>query len=156
MLLDLTAIPLLWLTLICAAAAVVIVAAGIPLVRRADQIADQTGMGEAFTGGLLLGATTSLPGTVLSITTAAFGHTELAISNAVGGIAAQTAFLDLADVAYRWANLEHAAASSTNMLQATLLMVLLAIPLVAMSTPEFRFSRSTRQPSFFLQPTRSA
>ena len=135
MLLDLSAISPLWLAVICAISAIVIVAAGIPLVRRADQIADRTGMGEALTGGLLLGATTSLPGTVLSITTAAHGHTELAISNAVGGIAAQTAFLGLADVAYRKANLEHAAASSTNLLQATLLIALLAMPLIAMSTP---------------------
>jgi cation:H+ antiporter len=107
----------------------------VPLVRRADQIADQTGLGEALTGGLLLGATTSLPGSVLSVVTATFGHTELAISNAVGGIAAQTAFLGIADIMHRRANLEHAAASFTNLTQATLLIVLLAIPLLAMTTP---------------------
>ncbi len=135
MLLDLSWVSLVWLWLIFAVAGVLIVATGIPLVRRADQIADQTGLGEALTGGLLLGATTSLPGSVLSVTTAAYGHTELAISNAVGGIAAQTAFLSLADIAYRRANLEHAAASFTNLTQAALLIVLLAIPLVAMSTP---------------------
>ena len=36
---------------------------------------------------------------------------DLAMSNAVGGIAVQTLFLAIADVAYRRANLEHAAAS---------------------------------------------
>lgn len=137
MLLDLSDFSLLWLSCFFAIAAVIIVASGIPLVRRADQIADQTGMGEALTGGLLLGATTSLPGSVLSVSTAAFGYTELAISNAVGGIAAQTAFLTLADIAYRRANLEHAAASFTNLTQAALLIALLTIPLLAMSTPAF-------------------
>lgn len=137
MLVDLSSVSLVWLVCIFVAAGVVIVATGIPLVRRADQIADHTGMGEALTGGLLLGATTSLPGSVLSVSTAAFGHTELAISNAVGGIAAQTAFLSLADIAHRRANLEHAAASFTNLTQAALLIALLSIPLIAMSAPAF-------------------
>lgn len=137
MLLDLSSVSLFWLAGIFAIAAVIIVASGIPLVRRADQIADQTGIGEALAGGLLLGATTSLPGSVLSVVSATFGHTELAISNAVGGIAAQTAFLSLADIAHRRANLEHAAASFTNLTQAALLIGLLSVPLIAMSTPAF-------------------
>jgi cation:H+ antiporter len=58
------------------------------------------------------------------------------VSNAVGGIAAQTAFLALADMAHRRANLEHAAASIENLLQGALLVVLLALPLLALSAPE--------------------
>ncbi|MEM6401451.1 MAG: sodium:calcium antiporter, partial [Cyanobacteria bacterium P01_D01_bin.116] len=67
------------------------------------------------------------------------GHAELAVSNAVGGIAAQTAFLAVADMFYRKANLEHAAASIANLIQGTLLMSLLAIPLLASSSPQVSF-----------------
>jgi cation:H+ antiporter len=80
-------------------------------------------------GGVLLGATTSLSGTVTSVATAAQGHSEFAVSNAVGGIAAQTAFLAIADILYRRANLEHAAASLTNLTQSGTLILLLSIPL---------------------------
>jgi cation:H+ antiporter len=134
MLIDLSAVSLPWLILAFALAGLVILLAGSRLARRADQLADHTGIGEALAGAVFLGATTSLPGSILSVFAAAFGHTDLAISNAIGGIAAQTAFLGVADIAYRRANLEHAAASFTNLTQGALLVVLLAIPLVAAST----------------------
>jgi cation:H+ antiporter len=134
-LLDLSFVPLPWLAIAFALSGAVILLAGTKLARRADRIADQTGIGEALAGAVFLGATTSLPGTIVSMVSAGFGHTELAISNAIGGIAAQTAFLGIADIAYRRANLEHAAASFTNLTQGALLVVLLAIPLVATSTP---------------------
>lgn len=54
----------------------------------------------------------------------------------MGGIAAQTAFLGLADIVYPKANLEHAAASAANLSQGTLLITLLALPLMAISTPQ--------------------
>lgn len=55
--------------------------------------------------------------------TAAYeGYPKLAVSNTIGGIAAQTAFLAIADIDYRKANLEHAAASIANMMQGTLLV----------------------------------
>jgi cation:H+ antiporter len=77
-----------------------------------------------------------LPGSVASITSAAAGRAELAVGNAVGGIAAQTAFLVLADLAYRRANLEHAAASVTNLINGALLVALLALALLAATGPE--------------------
>lgn len=135
MLLDLSGLPLGGLIAAFAVTALVIVMVGTRLTRLADEIADQTGMGEALTGALLLGATTSLPGSVLSVAAAGFGHTELAISNAIGGIVAQTAFLGIADLTYRKANLEHAAASLTNLTQGALLVTLLAVPLIAMTLP---------------------
>ena len=46
------------------------------------------------------------------------------------------AFLAIADLAYRRANLEHAAASVTGLAQATLLVTMLTVPLIAMATPE--------------------
>lgn len=117
----------------------VICVAGWRLSAIADTLADRTGMGEAFTGALLLGGATSLSGMSASITAAAGGHAELAVSNAIGGIAAQTAFLAVADVTHRRANLEHAAASAPNIVHASLLIALLAIILLAMMGPDIHF-----------------
>jgi len=113
------------------AAAVLIVISGTRLAQIADRLADRTGLGEALTGVLLLGATTSLPGLVASVSAAADGRATMAVSNAVGGIAAQTVFLVIADIFYRRANLEHAAASLANLFQGILLMALLSVALVA-------------------------
>ncbi|MFO8149739.1 MAG: hypothetical protein R6T93_05560, partial [Trueperaceae bacterium] len=89
-----------------AGAALLISVAGVTVASRADVIADRTGLGEAIVGALILGGSTSLAGLVASVTAAWQGHPSLAISNAIGGIAIQTAFLAVADVTYRRANLE--------------------------------------------------
>lgn len=99
------------------AAALVIGVAGVLLTARAERLAVVTGLGELLTGAVLIGAVTSLSGLVTSITAAYGGHASLAVSNSLGGIAAQTVFLAIADMAYRRANLEHAAASEANLLQ---------------------------------------
>lgn len=112
-------------------ASALVLAAGIHLTRLADRLADMTGWGEAIVGGVVLGAVTSLSGGVTSVTAAAGDHAELAISNAVGGIAAQTIFLVVADWSYRRVNLEHAAASLPNMINGVTLVAMLAIPLLA-------------------------
>lgn len=117
--------------------AAVIAVAGTRLTRVADRLADRTGLGEAFTGAVMLGAATSLPGVTASVTAAVDGLPSLSLANAIGGIAAQTTFLAVADLAYRKVNLEHAAASVPNMMQASLLVVLLAIMLCAMIAPAF-------------------
>jgi len=126
---PLTAVLLLFV------AGAVILWAGTRLARTADQLADLTGMGEAGFGALLLGGGTSLPGLVASVTAAAEGYPALAVGNAVGGIAVQTAFLPLADLAYRGANIEHAAPSLQNLMNAGLLVVLLALVLTASLGP---------------------
>lgn len=125
---------------IFAISAVVIALIGSRLSGVADRLADKTGLGEALVGALLLGASTSLPGIVTSATAAAGGYAELALSNALGGIAAQTVFLAVADLAYRDANLEHAAASMENLIQGSLLIALLTIPLLAMALPAWSFA----------------
>lgn len=117
-------------------AAIVIAVVGVRLARLADILADRTGLGEAVTGAVLLGACTSMPGIVTSASAAALGNADLAYSNAVGGIAVQTAFLAVADLFYRRANLEHAAAESSNLVQATLLLLLLICPLLFAAVPE--------------------
>ena len=119
-----------------ALAAAIIFFSGLRLTILADRLADRTGLGEAIAGGVLLGAATSFSGTIVSITAALDGHASLAFSNSIGGIAVQTAFLAVADVAYRKANLEHAAAELANIFQALVLIGLLALPLSAMVLPE--------------------
>ncbi len=111
--------------------------AGIRIIATADRLADRTGLGEAIFGGVLLGASTSLSGIVTSLTAASAGLASLAVSNAVGGIAAQTAFLVVADLIYRRVNLEHAAADANNMLMAAVLVLLMSLPLAANLAPEF-------------------
>lgn len=117
-------------------AALVIAWAGTRLAAFADRFADRTGLGEAITGTLFLGVTTSLPGLSASVTAALDGHPSLAISNAIGGIAIQTAFLAIADIFYRRANLEHAAASLVNIIQTALLIALLSLVLLGLTGPD--------------------
>lgn len=116
-------------------AAMLVAVAGTRLCGIADRLADRTGLGEAMTGAILLGASTSLPGITASVTAAALGRPELALSNAIGGIAAQTAFLALADFSYSKANLEHAAPSIPNILNGTLVITLLGGVLLASCSP---------------------
>jgi cation:H+ antiporter len=132
---DLVAQPL-WLAIaVFCVTALVIAGAGTRMAQYADRLADRTGLGEAITGAVLLGGSTSLSGFITSVSTAAQGFPDLALGNAVGGIGAQTAFLAVADITYRRANLEHAAASLTNLTQGALLIGLLSLPLLAGRTP---------------------
>jgi cation:H+ antiporter len=126
--------PAVMIFAVCAA---VIGVVGTRLARVVDVLADRTGIGEAVAGAVLLGLATSLSGSVLSVSAAWSGNAELAMSNAVGGIAVQTLFLAVADVTYRRANLEHAAASLGNMMQGALLVAQMSLLLVAFIMPEW-------------------
>jgi cation:H+ antiporter len=132
-----TALSLPLIIAVGTVAAIVILVCGLRMTGLADRIADRTGWGEAMIGGVLLGAATSMSGTIVSLTSALSGNASLAFSNGIGGIAAQTAFLALADMLYRRANLEHAAAELANVFQCGLLLLLLSVPLVAFSAPAF-------------------
>lgn len=127
-------LPVLLAVFLGSAAAIAF--AGVKLAHVADELADRTGMGEIIAGAVFVGASTSLPGIITSVTAALDGHPQIAIGNALGGLTAQTVFLVVADMAYRRANLEHAAASVTGLAQATLLLTMLAVPLLAMSGPQ--------------------
>lgn len=116
-------------------AAVVIVTAGSRLARVADELADRTGLGEALFGIFLLAGVTSLPDFAATLSAAMDSRPDLAMSNIMGSMAANLVFLGIADVIYRKANLEHAAASPTNLMLAALLIVLLVLPLLAITTP---------------------
>lgn len=118
-----------------AIAALIIVAAGSRLAGLADELADRTGMGEALFGVLLLAGVTSLPDFAATLSAAIDARPDLAMSNVMGSMAVNLAFLGIADIVYRKANLEHAAASPVNLMLAGLLIVLLTLPLLAIVTP---------------------
>jgi cation:H+ antiporter len=134
-----TGLSLSVISLVFATAALVVGVSGTAMTSTADRLADLTGLGEAIFGAVLLGSATSIAGITTSVTAAVDGRAPLAISNAIGGIAAQTVFLAVADITYRPANLEHAAASVENLLQGALLSTILAIPLMGMAGPRLAF-----------------
>lgn len=109
---------------------VLILIAGTKITRTAEKIADYTKIGQAVTGIVFLGASTSIAGMVLSAQSAYEGHVELSISNAIGGIAVQTLFIAVGDCFYRTANLEYSAASQENLVQAVILIIMLNLPLL--------------------------
>lgn len=109
---------------------------GIRMTSTARELAATTGMGEALMGAVFIGATTSLSGIIASATAAWHGEAGLAVSNSLGGIAAQTLFLVIGDMVYRKANLEFAAASVENMMMSVQLMLLLCILLIAFTLPD--------------------
>ena len=116
-------------------AAVIITVAGAYLSRFADELADKTGLGEALIGTLLLAGATSLPDFAATLSASLDGRAELAMSNVMGSMAVNLAFLGIGDIFYRKANLEHAAASTANLMQAVLSIALLALPLIAAAAP---------------------
>jgi cation:H+ antiporter len=118
-----------------ACVACVIAFVGVRMTHAARDLAHDTRLGEALMGALFIGASTSLSGITTSAVAASAGQAELAVSNGLGGIAAQTAFLAVADVAHRRANLEHAAASAENLFMAAFVMTLLAMHGLALATP---------------------
>lgn len=115
-------------------AALAIVTAGGRLARLSDVLADRSGLGEALFGVLLLGCVTSLPDFAATLSAAIDKRPDLAMSNVMGSMAVNLAFLGIADIVYRKANLEHAAASPVNLMLAALLIVLMTLPLLAIAT----------------------
>ncbi len=147
--LSFSALPLYYILFIFLISAIVIGIAGIRLTSVAEEIAVQTGWGQAVVGAVFVGVSTSLSGTILSFYSASQNYPSLSISNGIGGIAAQTAFLAVADLTYRKVNLEHAAASLENLAQGALLLILLSLPLIAMASSEWTYL-NIHPVSFFL------
>lgn len=132
---DLSSLPLVAVVAVFGVAAAAIAFAGTKLAHVADALADRTGMGEILAGAVFVGGSTSLPGIITSVVTAAQDYPGLAIGNAIGGLLAQTTFLAVADLTYRKANIEHAGASVIGLAQATLLVTMLTVPLLAVAGP---------------------
>lgn len=116
--------------------AVVILATGPRLSRLAENLADALGIGQSIGGMILLGASTSLPGVIISFDTALGGQATLSVSNAVGGIAAQTVFIAVADVAMRRGPLSEEVTMPASLMQLAILLFLLTLALLAMLVPD--------------------
>jgi cation:H+ antiporter len=134
--LSIEAVPLWGQIIVFLIATGLIGLGGTRMASVADRLADRTSMGEAITGTVFLGLITALPGLAASVSAALDGFAAMAISNALGGIAVQTAALGVADLCYRKANLEHAAASAPNMMQTSVLVALLTTVLLALAGPD--------------------
>jgi len=130
------ALPTPALLFVFTLAGAIVVVASIKATGLADVLGDRTRLGEALAGGIILGAATSLSGIIVSVSGAWSGDASFAFSNAVGGIAAQTLFLAIADVLHRKANLEHSAAQPENLVQAVMLIILLSLALLGVFGPE--------------------
>jgi cation:H+ antiporter len=73
---------------------------GTRLEHLGDLISRRTGLGQAFTGMLLLATATSLPEIAATVTAVAFlGNPSLAVHNLLSGVAMQTTILAMADLA---------------------------------------------------------
>lgn len=119
---------------VVATAVVVVVAPRMAAV--SEGITSRTRLGAALFGAVFLGASTSLPGIVVTVSAAVGGKAELAAANALGGIVAQTMFLALADIAYGGGALQRAAVSRKSTAQLALVAGLLALVVVAMGAPK--------------------
>jgi Ca2+/Na+ antiporter len=65
-------------------AALVVLYVGPRLSRAADSVGSVTGLGQTLAGALLLGASTSLSGLIVSTQTALQGQANLAVANSLG------------------------------------------------------------------------
>ena len=108
---------------------------GTRLSQISDELADHTGLGEAFFGMIFLGGATSLAGIITSSTAAYSNAPDLAFSNAIGGILVQSMCLAIADFHLPKVNLEHAAASVENLMHGLLLIILLSLLATIMTGP---------------------
>ncbi|MDR7301879.1 sodium:calcium antiporter [Haloactinomyces albus] len=131
--------PLGWSVAVFLVAAAITVLGSVRMTGIGDTLADRTGWGEALFGAVFFGLATSLSGIVMTGVSAAGGQAGLAYSNAIGGIAAQTLAIAVADFAHRRSNLEHAAASLSNLSFGTLLIGLLSMALLAAFSPDYTF-----------------
>lgn len=114
-------------------AVILILYSGPKLSKAADILGKKTGMGQTIAGALFLGATTSLPGLIVSFKTAIDGQADIAISNSIGGVAAQTLFIGIADAALRKGHLSHKNKVAASLLQTAVLIALLTLVLLAMT-----------------------
>ncbi|MEL0018760.1 MAG: hypothetical protein VW709_02725, partial [Rickettsiales bacterium] len=119
-------LPLAANAVLFAALAAAIWVAGTRLSLLADAIGDKTGVGQAIMGLIFLAAITELPELVTTAAAALKGNAALALNNMFGGIAMQTAILAVADASVLHVTLTSFPRKSTPVLEAALLILLLA------------------------------
>lgn len=109
--------------------------AGSRLSETADDLSEQTGIGRAFVGILLLGGITSLPELVTTITASIRNQPAIAASNIIGGISMQVTLLSLADLFVRKGSITSAAKSVPVVFQGMFCIVMLAMVIFATTMP---------------------
>ncbi len=117
---------------IFAGAAGIVWVAGIWLSDSTDILASRFGIGQALGGIILLAISTNLPEIAITASAAIHHHLGVAIGNLLGGIAMQTVVLALLDFGMRGDEhpLTYRAASLLSVLEATLVIVVLAIAIL--------------------------
>jgi cation:H+ antiporter len=111
--------------------------AGSRLAIYADAIADRKRIGQAFMGLVFVAAATSLPEMVTTVFGALADEPQLVLGNMFGGITMQTAILAVADASFVAVALTSYPRSPASALEATLLIVLLALLLGLHAVGEF-------------------
>lgn len=125
----------LWLSfLVFAVAAVAVWFAGSRLAAYADASRERTGLGEALVGMILLGFVTSLPEVAVGVSGALIGDAPLVVNNMLGGLAMQVAILAIADAAIGRHALTAEVASPAVLLQGSLCILLLLVPVAGVLT----------------------
>ncbi len=109
-----------------AGSATVVWRGGTRLAAYVDGIAEQSGIGHAFTGMLLLGGITSLPEAATVVTSSYTGSAPLALNNLLGSASINVVLLALADAVLGRDALTAIVAKPATLLQGTLGMILLA------------------------------
>lgn len=133
-----SSLPSLVLLLIFLASAAVIWGAGIELSTYTDVLAERLHLGAALGGVILLAIATNLPEIAITTSAAISGHVEIAVGNLLGGIALQTVVLVALDAfgVRRRRPLTYVAASLTLVLEAALVVAVLAVVIAGTQLPE--------------------
>ncbi len=97
----LPALPLALSVLVFVVCAAAIWVAGIALSNYTDVLSDRLHLGAALGGLILLAVATNLPEIAITVTAAANGQVDVAVSNILGGIAIQTVVLVALDACVR-------------------------------------------------------
>ncbi|MGI5837001.1 MAG: hypothetical protein ACOX87_11030, partial [Chloroflexota bacterium] len=109
--------------------ALVIWLAGSRLAVYADIIADQTGLGQAFIGLVLLASATSLPEIGRTIAAALLGNAPLLVDSLFGGVAFHASILAVSDLFVSGYALTFFAPSAVLLMEGALVVALLALAL---------------------------
>lgn len=107
----------------------------------AMQLAHRLRLGQALGGAIFLGATTSIPELIVTVTASLRGEPSVAVGDSIGAIVVQFMYLAvLADLIYRRKNLEAGVRSPDDLAEGALLIVLLALLLLAVLAPSLSLS----------------
>ena len=133
-----SALPLFFLLIIFAGAAVGVWFAGIRLSHATDVLSKQYGLGEALGGLILLAIATNLPEIAITATGAIQGDVSVAVGNILGGIALQTVVLVLLDAfgMGRKIGLTYSASSIELVIEGVIVLAVLTVTVMGTQLPQ--------------------